>query len=171
MSLLLRCVVVSLLVCTSRAYTSYTRGHCQPVPQFCRNLTNGNGYAMMRLPNEFNNYQLNETVEAIKPWRLLVGQCHAGLKMFLCAIYAPICLDDVDKETGEPVKIKLCRSFCSRVRESCEPVMNSYNYSWPTHDAFNCSQYKDDLMCVREDFVSVPATTRPPVKPTGTHNH
>lgn len=114
----------------------------------------------MRLPNAFNNYQLNETVEAIRPWQLLVGQCHAGLKLFLCAIYAPICLND--KESGKEVIIKLCRSFCSRVRASCEPVMNTYNYSWPTHDAFNCSQYKDDLMCVREDFV-VAATTRPPV--------
>ena len=167
MSLLLKCFIISLVVCTSRAYTTYNRGHCQPVPQFCRNLTtNGNGYALMRLPNAFNNYQLNETVEAIKPWKLLVGQCHAGLKLFLCAIYAPICLHD--KESGMEVIIKLCRSFCSRVRASCEPVMNSYNYSWPTHDAFNCSQYKDDLMCVREDFV-VAATSRPPVvRPAGT---
>lgn len=169
MSLLLRCVIVSLVVCTSWAYTGYARGHCQPVPKFCRNLTNGNGYTYMRLPNAFNNYQLNETVEAIRPWQLLVGQCHAGLKLFLCAIYAPICLND--KESGKEVIIKLCRSFCSRVRASCEPVMNTYNYSWPTHDAFNCSQYKDDLMCVREDFV-VAATTRPPVIttviPTGT---
>lgn len=163
MLLLLRCVIVSLVVCTSWAYTGYARGHCQPVPKFCRNLTNGNGYAFMRLPNAFNNYHLNETVKAIRPWQLLVGQCHAGLKLFLCAIYAPICLHD--KESGKEVIIKLCRSFCSRVRSSCEPVMNSNNYSWPTHDAFNCSQYKDDLMCVREDFV-VAATTRPPVMPT-----
>lgn len=158
--LLLRCAIVSLVVCTSRAFTGYTRGHCQPVPQFCRNLTNGNEYALMRVPNELNNFQLNETVEGIKHWQPLVGQCHAGLKLFLCTIYAPICVHD--EKHDQLVKIRNCRSFCLRVKASCEPVLNDHNYPWPTHDAFNCSLHKDDSMCVREDFV-VAATTRPPV--------
>ncbi|KAL9978454.1 hypothetical protein ACROYT_G015971 [Oculina patagonica] len=156
MSLLLKFIIVALMVYTARGYT---RGHCQPVPDFCRNLTNGAGYTYMRLPNAFN-YQLKETVEAINSWRPLVGQCHAGLKLFLCAIYAPICLED--KESGLQVSIKLCSSFCFKVKGSCEPVMNSNNYTWPTHPAFNCSQYVDDSMCVREDFISA-ATTQPPL--------
>ena len=165
MMLLLRCAIVSLVVCTSRAFTGYTRGHCQPVPQFCRNLTNGNEYALMRVPNELNNFQLNETVEGIKHWQPLVGQCHAGLKLFLCTIYAPICVHD--EKHDQLVKIRNCRSFCLRVKASCEPVLNDHNYPWPTHDAFNCSLHKDDSMCVREDFV-VAATTRPPVVYEGT---
>lgn len=160
MSLLLRCTIFLLVAQTSQAYTS--RGRCQPVPDFCRNLTNGDSYTHMRLPNAFNNYHLNETIEAISPWQSLVGKCHAGLKLFLCAIYAPICLHD--KETGLVVTIKLCRSFCLTVRESCEPVMMRYRYPWPTHSAFNCSEYVDDLMCVREDFVK--STLAPPT-PSG----
>ena len=160
MSFLLRCIIVASVVCAARAYT---RGHCQPVPDFCRNLTNGAGYAYMRLPNAFN-YQLKETVEAINPWKLLVGRCHPGLKLFLCAIYAPICLED--KESGLQVSIKLCKSFCFKVKDSCERVMNRNNYTWPTHHAFNCSQYVDDSMCVREDFISS-TTTQPPL-PAGT---
>ena len=156
MSLLLSCAIVFLVAQTSQAYTS--RGHCQPVPKFCRNLTNGDSYTLMRLPNEFNNYHLNETVEAIRPWQQLVGRCHSGIKLFLCSIYAPICLHD--KENGMQVTIKLCKSFCLNVRDSCEPVMRNYNYSWPTHPAFNCSAYVDDSMCVREDFIA--ATTKPP---------
>lgn len=157
--LVLRCIIVAVVVSSSWAYTS--RGHCQPVPAFCRNLTNGDSYTLMRLPNAFNNYQLKETEDAIQPWQPLVGRsCHKGLKLFLCAIYAPICLQD--KESGLQVTIKLCRSFCSMVRKGCEPVMNRFNFTWPTHSAFNCSQYVDDSMCVREDFV---AATTPP---TGT---
>ena len=160
MSLLLWCTIALLVAQTSQAYTS--RGHCQPVPDFCRNLTNGDSYTLMRLPNAFNNYHLNETVQAISPWQRLVGKCHAGLKLFLCAIYAPICLHD--KETGMQVSIRLCRSFCSTVQKSCEPVMKRNRYPWPTHSAFNCSQYVDDSMCVREDFVE--STLAPPT-PSG----
>lgn len=164
MSLLLKFIIVALAVCTCTV-RAYTRGHCQPVPDFCRNLTNGPGYRFMRLPNALNNYQLNETVKAIEQWKDLVGNCHAGLKLFLCAIYAPICLHDKD---GLPVDIKLCRSFCTRVKESCEPVMNRYSYEWPVHDAFNCSMYEDNKMCLREVFISArtTTTTQPPL-PTG----
>lgn len=161
MSLFLSCAIVFFVVQTSQAYTS--RGHCQPVPKFCRNLTNGDSYMFMRLPNAFNNYHLNETVEAINPWTRLVGQCHRGLKLFLCAIYAPICLQD--KESGMSVSIRLCKSFCWSVRASCEPVMNANQHKWPTHPAFNCSEYVDDSMCVREDFIA--ATPTPAPTPSG----
>jgi len=117
----------------------------------------------MRLPNAFNNYHLNETVEAIGPWTPLVGKCHRGLKLFLCAIYAPICLQD--KESGMSVSIRLCKSFCWSVRASCEPVMNANQHKWPTHPAFNCSEYVDDSMCVREDFIA--ATPTPAPTPSG----
>lgn len=153
MSLLLSCFIVALVAGTSLGYTS--RGHCQPVPDFCKNLTNGDSYSLMRLPNAFNNYQLSETVQAIMHWQPLVGQCHSGLKLFLCAIYAPICLQD--KESGFHVSIRLCKSFCNSVKKSCEPVMNGNNYTWPSHPAFNCSDYVDNSMCVREDFVSTEA--------------
>lgn len=163
MSLLLSFSAILLLASqSSQAYT--TRGHCQPVPNFCRNLTNGEGYSLMRLPNAFNNYQVDETRRAISAWNPLVGRCHAGLKLFLCAIYAPICLHD--KESGKEVTIKLCRSFCLNVKGSCEPVMKQNNHSWPLHDAFNCSHYVDNSMCVREDFIAAPTTATTPKTPT-----
>lgn len=163
MSLLLSLSAILLLASqSSQAYT--TRGHCQPVPNFCRNLTNGEGYSLMRLPNAFNNYQVDETRRAISAWNPLVGRCHAGLKLFLCAIYAPICLHD--KESGKEVTIKLCRSFCLNVKGSCEPVMKQNNHSWPLHDAFNCSHYVDNSMCVREDFIAAPTTATTPKTPT-----
>lgn len=163
MSLLLSFSAILLLASqSSQAYT--TRGHCQPVPNFCRNLTNGEGYSLMRLPNAFNNYQVDETRRAISAWNPLVGRCHAGLKLFLCAIYAPICLHD--KESGKEVTIKLCRSFCLNVKGSCEPVMKQNNHSWPLHDAFNCSHYVDNSMCVREDFIAAPSTATTPKTPT-----
>lgn len=165
MSLLLKFIIVASAVCTCNV-RAYTRRHfCQPVPDFCRNITNDPGYSLMRLPNELNHYQLNETVKEIGQWKQLVGNCHAGLKLFLCTIYAPICLYEPD---GSPIDIKLCRPFCTRVKESCEPVMNRYNHEWPSHDAFNCSLYKDDNLCLKENIISArtTTTTQPPV-PTG----
>lgn len=163
MKFLLSCCIVAVVACsvaaTSHGYSSRPRGRCEPVPHFCQNLTNSDSYSHMRLPNAFNNYKLAETVQAMMPWTPLVGLCHSGLKLFLCAIYAPICL--FDSESGEHVSIKLCKSFCNSVKKSCEPVMGRHNYSWPTHFAFNCSGYQDDTMCVREDFVSTPKP--PPV--------
>ena len=158
MSLLLSYTAIILLVAeSSQAYPS--RGHCHPVPSFCRNLTNGDSYTKMRLPNAFNNNHLNETVAAIRPWEPLVGLgCHAELKLFLCAIYAPICLEQKEPSDFE-VTIKICRSFCSSVKTSCEPVMERHSHSWPRHDAFNCSHYVDNGMCVQENAA---ATAKPP---------
>lgn len=168
MSLLLSFSAVLLLASqSSQAYPS--RRHCQRVPDFCRNLTNGEGYSLMRLPNMFNNLQLDEIVQELNPWNLLVGRCHAGLKLFLCAIYAPICLHE--RETGKDVTIKLCRSFCFSVKGSCEPVMKQNNYSWPLHDAFNCSQYVDNLMCVREDFIAAPTTPKTATTKAGLYRY
>lgn len=49
-----------------------------------------------------------------------------------------------------------CASFCRRIKASCKPIMESFQYSWP--DYLNCSQYlksnKRGNMCVdpEEDF-------------------
>lgn len=161
MLLLLTCTGLLLVAQTSQSYP--TKGRCIAVPKFCSNWTS-QGYLLMRLPNAFNNYQLNETVEAIRDWQQLVGRCHAGLELFLCTIYAPICLND--KESGKPEFIKPCRSFCSTIRTSCEPVMIQHKYEWPTHSAFNCSKYVDDSMCVREDFVASTLTEESSVAPS-----
>lgn len=158
MKFLFSCCIVAVVACSVAASSCedapLVRGRCERVPPFCQNLTNGDNYSYMRLPNDFNNYQLADTVQAMMPWIPLVGLCHSGLKMFLCGIYAPICLPN--KETGKYDNIRLCKSFCNSVKQSCEPVMARYNYSWPTHCAFNCSNYQENTMCLREDFFSTP---------------
>ncbi|XP_015754654.1 PREDICTED: secreted frizzled-related protein 1-like [Acropora digitifera] len=163
--LVVRCFILALL-CGEAYQATYIsdRKKCQPVPPFCKNLADGGGYTeQMQLPNEFRHNSLREVADAILPWKMLVGHCHAGLRLFLCAIYAPMCVNTmINFEPSEKSStVPVCKSFCSAVRDSCEPVMRQHNHSWPEHDAFNCSKYVDDLMCLSE-----PVT--PTVRPTPT---
>ena len=156
--------IVIALSSVDRSSAHSTR-KCVEVPKFCKNLPNGDNYREMRVPNVFNYYLTSEVEDDIQGWAMLLNRCHQGLKVFLCSIYAPVC-----PKTGElEIMIKPCRSFCDSVRSSCEPVMTNNNYSWPNHQAFNCSSYVDNSMCVREDFAATPTdltTMRPVVQGT-----
>lgn len=168
--LVVRCFIVALL-CVEAYQARYqsSREKCQPVPPFCKNLADGGGYTdQMQLPNAFRHIYTREVVEAILPWQQLVGHCHSGLRLFLCAIYAPMCVNTMidRKKSDNRLTVQVCRSFCLTVRNSCEPVMQQNNHSWPPHDAFNCSTYVDDLMCLSEP--ETPITETPTVKPTPT---
>lgn len=112
----------------------------------CVNLSQG--YNEMMLPNLLDHDTPKEVRRELAQWTpLQASGCHPYLKHFLCSVYAPVCI--LDQPPIEP-----CRSLCSMVRNSCEPIMRMHNYTWPL--MLNCSKYKQNEMCV-----SIPATTPP----------
>lgn len=120
----------------------------------CRNLSIG--YDNMMLPNLLDHDTISEVNKELGQWTPLVASgCHPYLKHFLCSVFAPVCM--VNQPPIEP-----CRSLCSMVQSSCEPLMRRYNYSWPA--ILNCSKYKQNEMCV-----SIPAPTKPPT-PSGRYS-
>ncbi|XP_053705216.1 secreted frizzled-related protein 5 [Synchiropus splendidus] len=111
---------------------------CVPIPPgmaLCQNI----GYDTMRMPNLLGHESPAEAVQQSSSWLpLLARECHPDARIFLCSLFAPICLDRF---------ISPCRSLCESVRDSCEPIMRCYGYPWP--EILRCDQYPaDHLMCI-----------------------
>nr|XP_033796901.1 secreted frizzled-related protein 2 [Geotrypetes seraphini] len=120
---------------------SYKRNHCQPIPDTLL-LCHGIEYPNMRLPNLLGHESMKEVLQQASSWiPLLQKRCHRDTKKFLCSLFAPVCIDDLD-ETIQP-----CRSLCERVKDSCAPVMSAFGFPWP--DMLECSRFpQDNDLCI-----------------------
>lgn len=66
---------------------------CIPIPSsmaLCQNI----GYDTMRMPNLLGHESPAEAVQQSASWLpLLARECHPDARIFLCSLFAPICLD------------------------------------------------------------------------------
>lgn len=120
---------------------SYKRSNCKPIPApmvLCRGIE----YQSMRLPNLLGHETVQEVTEQASTWIPLVQkQCHPDTRKFLCSLFAPVCIDDLDEI------IQPCHSLCEEVKESCAPVMSAFGFPWP--DMLDCSRFpKDNDLCI-----------------------
>ncbi|KPP68536.1 secreted frizzled-related protein 5-like [Scleropages formosus] len=131
------------------------RPQCVDIPADLR-LCHGVGYKRMRLPNLLEHETMPEVQQQAGSWvPLLAKRCHGDTQVFLCSLFAPICLDR---------PIYPCRSLCEAVRDSCAPVMESYGFPWP--DMLRCDKFPiDNDLCIPMQFAGNPATQTPVSKP------
>lgn len=131
----------------------YKKNNCKQIPAnllLCHDIE----YTEMRLPNLLGHETMNEVLQQAASWIPLVQkQCHPDTKKFLCSLFAPVCLDDLD----EP--IQPCRSLCESVKDGCAPVMSAFGFPWPK--MLDCDRFPlDNDLCIPpaslENFV--PAT-------------
>ncbi|XP_064320006.1 secreted frizzled-related protein 5 isoform X2 [Phalacrocorax carbo] len=127
---------------------------CLDIPpdmQLCHDV----GYKRMRLPNLLEHETMAEAKQQASSWvPLLAKQCHTDTQLFLCSLFAPVCLD-------RPVYP--CRSLCEVVRDSCAPVMESYGFPWP--EMLHCGKFPSDHeLCIAVQFGNSKATPPPVVK-------
>lgn len=141
---------ISLLFCLTATAWSRQKPRCVSITRsFCKDI----GFEKMRTPNFLNHDTAKEVYAELNQWAPLVSsRCHPRLTLFLCSMYTPVCLDQ---------EIKPCRSLCSDVRKSCEPLMNRRNYTWP--QPFECSKFPANNLCI--NAAQVP--TKPPGKNKG----
>lgn len=165
---LLLSLLLLLLLCPGRAeeyeYYSWQSDHlqagrfytkqpqCVDIPpdlRLCHNI----GYRKMRVPNLLEHDSLPEIKQQASSWvPLLAKQCHPDTQIFLCSLFAPICLDR---------PIYPCRSLCQAVRDGCSPVMGSFGFPWP--DMLRCDRFPlDNDLCVSLQSPGSPVT-QPPV--------
>ncbi|KAM9324818.1 secreted frizzled-related protein 5 [Gastrophryne carolinensis] len=128
------------------------QSQCVDIPQdlsLCHNV----GYKKMRLPNLLDHETMPEVKQQASSWvPLLAKRCHRDTQLFLCSLFAPICLER---------PIYPCRSLCEVVRDSCAPVMESYGFPWP--EMLNCNKFPiDNDLCITVQFGSK-QVTQPPV--------
>ncbi|XP_019357745.1 PREDICTED: secreted frizzled-related protein 5 [Gavialis gangeticus] len=155
--LLALALVVSGAVGAGPGYEAYGRfsakaPQCVDIPgdlQLCHDV----GYTRMRLPNLLEHDSLAEVKQQAGSWvPLLAKRCHSDTQLFLCALFAPVCLER---------PIYPCRSLCEVVRDACAPVMESYGFPWP--DMLHCAQFPPDHgLCIAVQF-GHGQVTAPPV--------
>ncbi|KAH0620173.1 hypothetical protein JD844_020177 [Phrynosoma platyrhinos] len=117
------------------------RSGCQPVPSGLA-LCQGVGYGEMRLPNLLGHESPKEVLQQAASWvPLLAKRCHRDTKKFLCSLFAPVCLGEVEGP------ILPCRSLCRAVQQGCAPVMAAFGFPWP--EMLNCSRFpKENDLCI-----------------------
>ncbi|XP_069098999.1 secreted frizzled-related protein 2 [Pleurodeles waltl] len=132
---------------------SFKRSNCKPIPASLL-LCHGIEYPNMRLPNLLGHETLKEVLQQASSWIPLVQkQCHPDTKKFLCSLFAPVCIDDLD-ETIQP-----CRSLCEQVKDSCAPVMSAFGFPWP--EMLECGRFPED-----NDLCIPPAAADQDLPPT-----
>ncbi|XP_077978633.1 secreted frizzled-related protein 5-like isoform X2 [Glandiceps talaboti] len=111
---------------------------CVPIPSnmgLCKNI----GYNQMRMPNLLEHDSLDEVKQQAASWvPLLTQRCHPSTQIFLCSLFAPVCLDR---------PIYPCRSLCESVKEKCSPIMMTNGYPWP--EMLRCTKLPlDNDLCI-----------------------
>src|SRR6218665_1704610 len=102
-------------------------------------LCHGAGYSEMRLPNLLDHESLETASRQAESWVPLLNiRCHPDTQVFLCSLFAPVCLDH---------PIWPCRSLCQVIQTGCEPLMLRYGFPWP--EMLSCEKFPiDNDLCV-----------------------
>ncbi|XP_041814616.1 frizzled-3a [Chelmon rostratus] len=127
---------------------------CEPITlRMCQGLP----YNSTFMPNVLNHYDQQTAALAMEPFHPMVNlQCSPELRMFLCALYAPLCT-----EYG---RITLpCRRLCLQAKSDCYKLMDMFGVSWPQE--MDCNRFPDcDESYPRPvDLLSSSDTTESPI--------
>ncbi|XP_037553444.1 frizzled-3 [Nematolebias whitei] len=111
---------------------SHSEFSCEPIRlRMCQDLP----YNTTFMPNLLNHYDQQTAALAMEPFHPMVNlMCSADLRMFLCALYAPVCT-----EYGR--MSMPCRSICQRAKDECHKLMEIFGVAWP--DDMECSRFPD----------------------------
>ncbi|XP_063049365.1 frizzled-3-like [Engraulis encrasicolus] len=113
----------------AQSHSSFT---CEPIGlRMCQELPYNNTF----MPNLLNHYDQQTAALAMEPFHPMVNlACSSDLRGFLCALYAPVCM-----EYG---RVALpCRSLCLNAKRDCHKLMDMFGVAWP--DEMECSRFPD----------------------------
>ncbi|KAM9456315.1 secreted frizzled-related protein 1b isoform 2-T2 [Clarias gariepinus] len=127
----------------------YGQTRCMDIPEDLR-LCHGISYKQMQLPNLLDHENMMEVKQQASSWVPLVHKmCHPGTQVFLCSLFAPVCLEQL---------ISPCKQLCESVRDACSPIMQVVGYVWP--EMLNCSKFppeeKDLCIYMEKNQTSTP---------------
>ncbi|CAL8244973.1 unnamed protein product [Lota lota] len=126
-------VLVSPALCIQMERAeSHNEFSCEPIGlRMCQDVP----YNTTFMPNLLNHYDQQTAALAMEPFHPMVNlECSADMRMFLCALYAPVCT-----EYG---RVSLpCRGLCQRSRHDCHGLMEMFGLPWP--DEMECSRFPD----------------------------
>ncbi|XP_070590997.1 frizzled-3 isoform X3 [Erythrolamprus reginae] len=105
---------------------------CEPIIlRMCQDLP----YNTTFMPNLLNHYDQQTAALAMEPFHPMVNlDCSRDFRPFLCALYAPVCM-----EYG---RVTLpCRRICQRAYNECSKLMEMFGVSWP--EDMECNRFPD----------------------------
>lgn len=125
-------------------------GRCEPISiPLCQDLP----YNETIMPNLLNHHKQEDAgLEVHQFFPLVKVRCSPDLKLFLCAMYAPVCtvLED---------PLPPCRSLCQSARTGCESLMNKFGFQWP--ESLECSKFPVSGLCVGQNNSEASPTDSP----------
>ncbi|CAJ1077290.1 frizzled-3 isoform X2 [Xyrichtys novacula] len=126
-SMLTACVAIPM-----DAAGSHSLFTCEPITlRMCQGLP----YNSTFMPNILNHYDQQTAALAMEPFHPMVNlQCSPELRMFLCALYAPVCT-----EYGRMTLP--CRRLCLQAKSDCYKLMDMFGVSWPQE--MDCNRFPD----------------------------
>ncbi|XP_042359393.1 frizzled-3a [Plectropomus leopardus] len=149
-SMLTVCVAIPM----DAAAGSHSLFTCEPITlRMCQGLPYNSTY----MPNILNHYDQQTAALAMEPFHPMVNlQCSPDLRMFLCALYAPVCT-----EYGRMTLP--CRRLCLQAKSDCYKLMDMFGVSWPQE--MDCNRFPDcDEPYPRPvDLMSSSDTTESPI--------
>ncbi|XP_070148948.1 frizzled-4-like isoform X1 [Polyergus mexicanus] len=107
---------------------------------FCRGLR----YNLTAMPNFMGHEDQRQAERGLTAFMPLVHyNCSRHLRLFLCAVFAPVCSEHV------AMQIPACKSLCLSVRRDCEPALTSLTLPWP--HMLDCDRFLDrgNTLCVQ----------------------
>lgn len=123
---------------------------CVDIPDDLR-LCHNVGYNQMLLPNLLEHETMAEVKQQAGSWVPLVHKnCHPGTQVFLCSLFAPVCLER---------PIFPCRWLCEQVRDGCTPIMEAFGFPWP--EMLTCDKFPQDDVCIAMTAINSTEATRP----------
>ncbi|XP_041691747.1 secreted frizzled-related protein 1 isoform X2 [Coregonus clupeaformis] len=123
---------------------------CVDIPEDLR-LCHNVGYNQMLLPNLLEHETMAEVKQQAGSWVPLVHKsCHPGTQVFLCSLFAPVCLER---------PIYPCRWLCEAVRDGCTPIMESFGFPWP--EMLTCDKFPQDDVCIAMTAPNATEATMP----------
>ncbi|XP_061602559.1 frizzled-3a isoform X2 [Cololabis saira] len=125
-SMLTACVAIPM----DAAAGSHSLFTCEPITlRMCQGLQ----YNSTFMPNIMNHYDQQTAALAMEPFHPMVNlQCSPELRMFLCALYAPVCT-----EYGRMTLP--CRRLCLQAKSDCYKLMSMFGVSWP--EEMDCNRF------------------------------
>jgi len=107
--------------------------------EMCRHVL---GYNVTGWPNLLGHRSLLDAVTQLRTFSPLVRHGCLGLggggggghlSWFLCAVYVPLCSEQLVPEVGP------CRPVCKHVRRRCEPLLQQFGFAWPP--GLDCARF------------------------------
>lgn len=128
------------------------KSRCQP---FETDLCNIDSYSTLRpFRNTLGHTNIETAIAELHKYYFLFNseRCKANIQLFLCSLYAPVCLEDRDKKVPQDLLQNLllpCRDICEEARNVCWPNFKLANLSWP--EDWRCEKFNYtnvDPLCV-----------------------